>query len=389
METLADIPGCNSICRACHYKNLPYSSQLERKQNWALKQLDRWKDRLGDIVPAPQSEQMAYRTKSWMRTEFYSGQVSFGMTRSIRVQNKWEKEFISWDSCPIHLPAIQQTLMNLKSSFTKEQIQLLEASWVGVWFGRPHVVLVSKQDESELFRLLDWNQILVPPFESAWSHQNPQVGKKIFGHHEIQKMFGPQLAQKSSGPHPIRAFRQIAQSLLMDARKLALKYLLESGPQLVLDLYCGTGELALLLPEDVSWLGIEISPDAVAYANTLRTSHGDNGVKNNSKTILHQAFTGTIEDRLKDPRILSKISGNYSIFINPPRSGVSFEGQEKLRDLIRAHGPATLVYLSCSASSLARDLIWIEQEGFSIKLLQPFDFFPQTEHFETLAVLVR
>jgi tRNA/tmRNA/rRNA uracil-C5-methylase (TrmA/RlmC/RlmD family) len=372
-ETLANNPACNPVCRACHYKSLTYLLQVERKQAWVSAQLQRWQSVLSPLIPASHSEQTGYRSKSWMRTEFKDGQVSFGMIRSVRNQSKWEKEFISWDSCPLHHLSIQKIIKNLKQALSPDQIQTLQASWVGVWFGRPHVVIISKQAEIGVFQTLKWDQILAPPYENIWFHFNPQVGKKIFGHHEIQRIAGC----PTESIHPIRAFRQVAQGLLIQARQLALKHLLLNEPEFILDLYCGTGDLALMLPQNVGWLGLEISPEAVEYANTLR----------NSDSVFHLAFTGAIEDRLKDPRVLSKISGNYSIFINPPRSGMSHLGQDRLIQLMRSHAPSTLVYLSCSASSLARDLVTFENEGYSVELLQPYDFFPQTEHFEILAVL--
>jgi tRNA/tmRNA/rRNA uracil-C5-methylase (TrmA/RlmC/RlmD family) len=372
-QVLADHPGCNPLCRACHYKNLTYDQQLQRKEKWATTQLQKWEKVLKPVIPAPLHEQTQYRAKSWMRAEIGAGQVSFGMQRSIQNQEKWEKEFISWDSCPLHIAAIQDAISKLKKCFSSDQIEEMRQSWVGVWFGVPHIVIVSRDNRIESFQKISWDQILQPPFESAWFHFNPQVGKKIFGHHEIYLLSGPSL----ESDHPIRAFRQVARGLLSQARMLAVEYLVKGRPSFVLDLYCGTGEIASLLPMDIGWIGIEISPDAVQYANSQ--SRGDRE--------LHVAYTGSIEDRLKDPRVLVQIKGHYSIYVNPPRSGISDEAREKLIEVIRMNRPSIIVYLSCSASSLSRDLSVLEKENYTIELLQPFDFFPQTEHFETLAIL--
>jgi tRNA/tmRNA/rRNA uracil-C5-methylase (TrmA/RlmC/RlmD family) len=379
-STLAENPSCNPECRVCHYKSLDYPTQLHRKQEWAASQLSRWKDVLKSIRPAPENERIAYRSKSWMRSCHQPGNVSFGMYRSIRSQGRWEKEFVSWDSCPLHSEAIQLMIAKLRRALTHEVPEFIEKSLLGVWIGTPHLVIVSRTPNFEELGGLNWKEILVLPFDQVWFHCNPQIGRKVFGHHPIVPILGaPQvrLDSAASSIHPIKAFRQIAQGLLVEARKQAIEALLRHHPGLIVDLYCGTGDLSLLLPPHVGWLGIEISKEAVNYANSLRSS----------ESTLHTAFAGAVEQRLRDPKVMDKISKPYALYLNPPRSGLTPEAREEILSLIRNKPPTSIIYLSCSASSLARDLEIFENAGYSVKRLQPFDFFPQTEHFEILAVL--
>jgi 23S rRNA (uracil1939-C5)-methyltransferase len=370
---LAENPSCNPLCRVCHYKNLDYPTQLKRKQHWAEDQLKPWKSAIRPIVPAPEKERLAYRSKSWMKCSIDENEISFGMFRSIRVQGKWEKEFVSWDSCPLHTQSIQLMIENIRAVLAHSDIQELKASLVGVWMGTPHLVIVSTQSNIEFFKHLNWNKILVLPFNRVWFHWNSQVGRKIFGHHPIELIFG----DSEDRAHPIRAFRQIAQGLLVEARSQAMDELLQDSPSLILDLYCGTGELSLLLPLHTGWIGIEASQEAVKHANSLRQS----------ETTVHSAFVGTVEQRLSDPKVLNRLNCSYALYINPPRSGLTEDAQEKIFRLMRKNPPKSIVYLSCSASSLSRALREFEGEGYRVKFLQPYDFFPQTEHFETLAVM--
>ncbi|MDD3708601.1 MAG: hypothetical protein PHR17_10130 [Aminobacterium sp.] len=46
-----------------------------------------------------------------------------------------------------------------------------------------------------------------------------------------------------------------------------------------------------------------------------------------------------------------------------------------------------MAYLSCSAGTLARDLLYLEEKGYEVKHITPYDFFPNTYHVETLACL--
>jgi 23S rRNA (uracil1939-C5)-methyltransferase len=374
--TLSRDPSCNPACRVCHYKDLEYPAQLALKQEWADKQLARWLPVLERIVPAPENERLAYRSKSWMRASFDGGTLSFGMTRAVRGPEGWDQEFVSWDTCPLHVDPIQKMLPKLREALVRHASGFVERALMGAWIGVPHLVLVSDArvaEDLESLRRIDWSQVLAPPFNRVWFHHNPQVGKRIFSHHEIELLAGPPM----EGVHPIRAFRQVAQTLLVRARDHAVRALLADDPSMVLDLYCGTGDLSLLLPPQVGWVGIELAQEAVRHAATLRAEG----------TAVHEAFVGTVEHRLGDPKARSKIADSYALYLNPPRSGLSPEARERVLALVAEKAPTSVVYLSCSASSLARDLEAFEAAGYRVEALRSFDFFPQTEHFESLAVM--
>lgn len=366
---LAENPACNPKCGACHYKTLTYGAQLERKNSWAQEQLATWSSVLHPILPAPENERLAYRSKSWLRSHVENGQAHLGMFRSKKDNGKWRPEFISWDTCPLHVLGLQEVIRRVAPLLP------IDEAFEGIWAGAPHLVFISRSAESlEELAAIDWAKILVPPFDQVWKHVNPQVGRRIFSHHPITPIHG-QSAHLGSQAHPIRAFRQVTQTLLLDARHQAVEALLEPRPAQIVDLYCGTGELSLLLPETTFWLGIELSGAAVEFANGLRPS------------AIQKAFVGTVEHRVADPAVRTHIDTNYSLYLNPPRTGLMPEAHTQLAALFAEKRPKRIAYLSCSASSLARDLRFLEAQDYAVTTLQPFDFFPQTEHFETLAIL--
>ena len=51
--------------------------------------------------------------------------------------------------------------------------------------------------------------------------------------------------------------------------------------------------------------------------------------------------------------------------------------------------PERLAYLSCSAGTLNRDLSALAAAGYTVEALMPYDFFPQTHHVETLALMIQ
>ena len=295
------------------------------------------------------------------------------MFRAVNLGERWGREFIAWDTCPLHVPAIQATLPRLAAALARAAPDFVARSLFGVWIGSPHVVLVAKDSLPDAAARIDWARVLEPPLSAVAFHRTNQVGSAVFGGGPIVPIFG---RADPSAP-PVRAFRQIARTLLAEARDEAIRTLVADSPALVLDLYSGTGELALRLPETTGWIGIEASKDAVAYAGSLR----------DGKPTKHRAFAGFVEHRLRDARVRAEIDADYSVYLNPPRPGLGEAGRTLVSELIRERRPKAIVYLSCSASSLARDLAAFESVGARVESLQPFDFFPQTEHFETLAIL--
>jgi 23S rRNA (uracil1939-C5)-methyltransferase len=71
--------------------------------------------------------------------------------------------------------------------------------------------------------------------------------------------------------------------------------------------------------------------------------------------------------------------------VDPPRSGLD----PQVINALAANGVPRLFYVSCAPASLARDLALLQARGFAIRSLEIFDFYPQTYHVESLAILER
>jgi 23S rRNA (uracil1939-C5)-methyltransferase len=141
-----------------------------------------------------------------------------------------------------------------------------------------------------------------------------------------------------------------------------------------LDLYCGVGPLALSLAAHAAFVvGIEESARAIADARAnqrrnrrynLRFEQGDAA----EAIVRLRATIGAIE----------------IVTLNPPRKGASGAVLES----IAALHPRRIVYVSCEPRSLARDLERFAELGYRTERVRPFDMFPQTEHVETVSLLV-
>jgi 23S rRNA (uracil1939-C5)-methyltransferase len=71
--------------------------------------------------------------------------------------------------------------------------------------------------------------------------------------------------------------------------------------------------------------------------------------------------------------------------VDPPRKGC----EPSLLATILELQPQRVVYVSCNASTLARDLRVLEDGGYRTVEVQPVDMFPWTVHVEVVTVLVR
>jgi tRNA/tmRNA/rRNA uracil-C5-methylase (TrmA/RlmC/RlmD family) len=71
------------------------------------------------------------------------------------------------------------------------------------------------------------------------------------------------------------------------------------------------------------------------------------------------------------------------VVLDPPRGGLA----KGVANALVRRAPRRLVYVSCDAATLSRDLKVLVEGGFELTDLRVFDLFPMTEHVELVAVL--
>jgi 23S rRNA (uracil1939-C5)-methyltransferase len=154
----------------------------------------------------------------------------------------------------------------------------------------------------------------------------------------------------------------------------AIEWLALSAQDHLLDLFCGVGNFSLpaALTADVV-TGVEGNAQAV--------SHARQNAQTNGLTNCH-FFT---EDLSQNPAQQAWWRGNYTaVLLDPGRLG-AFEVCRQLGQL----NVNKILYVSCQANTMIRDIQQLEQQGYRVKRTQLFDMFPQTEHFESLVLLER
>ena len=147
-------------------------------------------------------------------------------------------------------------------------------------------------------------------------------------------------------------------------------YIGDTRDQEVFDLYSGTGtiaQLAAAVAKEV--IGVEIVEEAVIAA---RENAQRNGLTN------CRFIAG---DVLK---VLDELSEKPdTIILDPPRDGIHPKALPK----ILAYGVENIVYISCKATSLARDLPAFLDAGYRLEKACCVDQFCETVHVETCVLL--
>ena len=120
--------------------------------------------------------------------------------------------------------------------------------------------------------------------------------------------------------------------------------------------------------------GLELNSDSVEQAR-LNAMH--NGLS--SRCAFH---AGDVADLLA-----AHLQDCQALVLDPPRRGLD----RRVVDSILEQPPAVVVYLSCDPATQARDLkaLLAPSGPYALEVLQPVDFFPQTTHLESLALLKR
>lgn len=149
-----------------------------------------------------------------------------------------------------------------------------------------------------------------------------------------------------------------------------------TGREVVWDLYCGAGGIALALASQARQVvGFELSSRAVADARI-------NAWLNHQTNCRFVAgdLARTLVAALRDP----SLPRPEVIIADPPRAGL----HPAVTALLRELAPRRLVLVSCHPATLARDLARLS-DAYEVETAQAFDFFPHTPHLEALVTLRR
>lgn len=158
---------------------------------------------------------------------------------------------------------------------------------------------------------------------------------------------------------------------------LSIPNSLPNEPNYLVDAYCGSGLFSITCSKNVSRvIGVEVSADSVKFA------------ERNAKTNNIENATFIVGKAEKIFGSIDTPSNRTSVILDPPRKGCDDVFLNQLSD----YHPAKIVYISCNVHSQARDVDWFinktaNGKDYYVESIKGFDFFPQTHHVESVAVL--
>lgn len=158
-------------------------------------------------------------------------------------------------------------------------------------------------------------------------------------------------------------------------------------PKNLVDAYSGSGFFTINLSAlFTNSIGIDISADSIASAT--RNAELNNLPASSTKFIAADASSlfKSLDSEIFKPE-------ETVVVLDPPRKGCD---ESFIKQLIN-FGPERICYVSCNVHTQARDVGWLvggfEKDdeatdgSYEIESLRGFDFFPQTGHVESIAIL--
>ena len=151
-------------------------------------------------------------------------------------------------------------------------------------------------------------------------------------------------------------------------------------PKDLLELYCGSGTFSL--PMRKSFNKIFATENNRQSIKCLKKSIDEQNIKN----IFHARLSAEEVSELFAGRVFKRMNGinisdfNFShVLVDPPRAGLD-------KDVIQLISKfKNIIYISCNYETYTRDVRHLE--SFTIKNIEIFDQFPNTNHLEIVSFL--
>lgn len=376
-------------CGGCQWQHIDYPYQLQAKQDQVLQALIR----IGGLehpalTPTLGTAPFGYRNKAtYPLKRSATGQVQAGYYQ------KGSHLLVNLNQCPVQDSRMNPLLAEVKQDLQargwsiydeqKHQGRLRHLSLrIGRATGEMLLTLISTSPDLQGLpaQAEEWLS-RYPGLVGVLMNVNSDRTNAIFGKETHGVAGRPYLQEKFAGlewelladtffqVHPEAAAALLG--IIQDRLQL-------TGTEVLLDAYCGIGTFTLPLAGLVQQaIGLEIQSAAVHQAER-------NALLNHiSNVTFHQ---GKVEDLLPTLSQTPDI-----ILLDPPRQGCDRQVLQTIidsqRDRSANRQPARLVYISCKPATLARDLKILTAGGYSLELVNPVDFFPQTSHVEAVAFL--
>lgn len=365
-------------CGGCDLQHISHAAQLEFKTQLVADTLKKYANIDADVHGAKcGAKSFGYRNKFAFPVCEKQGKAVIGMYR------KNSHDVVEIEECLLQ-SELANKVVKIFSEFMSEsrltawneetlsgQVRHIVFRELGGSFLL--TVVTSNKSKIDFSPLTDSLQQLSVPF-GLYRNINPKKNNVILGE-EDEHIFGlTQIEHVEFGIHygvQNHSFVQVNDEVKTMVYEDILSQI--SSGDTVIDAYSGAGLLSAIISRKAAKVfGIEIVEEATKSANLLKKYNKIDNLTN---------FNGDCAKIL--PKLASSLS-NFVLVLDPPRKGVD----RGVLEAIKIALPEKVIYLSCNPATLARDAKEL-LESYVIKLVQPYDMFPQTANVETLMVFER
>ena len=379
------------LCGGCRYQDLSYSEQLRLKDEGLRRTLS---SRLGvaidqaswaPITPSP--DLYGYRNKMEFSFDERDGRVVLGLREREAPYRAWQRT-TPLEVCPLFGPAVEAVFPPVLEFVRRSRWPAFDYT-TRQGFLR-HLILREGKRTGELMLVLVTTGEVEPdlgplaadlagrcPGLRCLVHVRSDRVSEVVSFERLRLLAGTPWIEEKLGRLTFRIYpptffqTNTRAAELLYGRIAAEVAAAGRSDARVLGLYCGAGPIELFLAADAAEVtGVDASPANIAAAV-------ENAAANR---IANCRFIPGFVERVVRPPLFADLD---VLVLDPPRSGLT---SKALRHVLALDIPR-LVYVSCNAEALARDLGAFTGRGYAVRLIAPFDFFPHTPHLETLAVL--
>ncbi|WP_403021698.1 23S rRNA (uracil(747)-C(5))-methyltransferase RlmC [Salinibacterium sp. GXW1014] len=361
-------------CRSCALLDQPYAMQLAAKQQRVRELLDpaiKW-------LPPVQSAQEGFRNKAKLVVGGSIAEPTLGILDR-------QGGGIDLRDCPLYPDELASSFPALAEFVTRSGLEPYD---VPLRRGMLKYFIVTVSPDAELMlrvvvadrravevvrNHLDWLQAAIPRLAVASVNIHPEHKAVLEGDEEIvltQRDFLPMRLGVVELQLRTRSFFQTNTEVARALYAQAAEWVDAAAPASVWDLYCGVGGFALhCAAPSRTVVGVEVSEEAVVAA---QASAEASGIDARFRAMDAAAFA--LDDSADAPEL---------VIVNPPRRGIGPD----LTQMLESSRVRTVIYSSCNAESLARDLA--QMPSFTPHQARVLDMFPHTGHYEVIVLLHR
>lgn len=352
----------SSKCGGCDF--LEYDYELATK--WKLEKVNNNLKKIADIdikaeeiVKSPQ--QFHYRNN--MQFQVKEGKVG--------LYQKNSKDIVDVEKCLMQSENANKALEIMRRFKNIDKIKR-----IGIrtnYKDEVMLILVSKEKINKLKLILgdliDANVVSI--------YENINHRDKFHYGEEFNLIYGKEILEEKINDLKYnlspKSFFQVNRKQTENLYNYAIELLDVRENEKIADLYCGVGTISIeIAKRGAEVIGVEIVEDAVKDARI-------NAEKNNLEVRFIKGASEIILEKLEEEKIRPK-----KILVDPPRRGMD----KNLVEYLKKNNYEKIVYISCNASTQARDLK-ILKESYNIEKIKVYDLFPNTSHVECIALIQR